>query len=343
METLFSDNRDDPCDRNDPCVWIVRDRLEFYPCDRDDRKSNLYALIFFNGNRFKQSLRQKRYDISHDTSLCCCMCSKMAVNNSNNTSSFMEEVQKYYRIYNKFAKDYKNRRARENAWAKIAEKFGLTSEDAKKKCKNIRTSYVRYLKRLKNVPSGSGRDPVPKAGEFANLEWLDQYISHRKSMTNLPNHESDDEEAIDNQQQEEMNNSCSSSTKVVDDDTSPDIELDIADSPESSTTTTQTSVSTAELGEIPSKKKSSASTSKTKWPWAASNHQKAGSSKDVDLAMIQIAEKLLNEPSEKPSSDINEVDEHMHFAKSFTKRLKKLPERAPGTCENPARTIDVLS
>ena len=30
MEMLFSDDRGDPCDRNDPCVWIVRDRLEFY-------------------------------------------------------------------------------------------------------------------------------------------------------------------------------------------------------------------------------------------------------------------------------------------------------------------------
>ena len=241
----------------------------------------------------------------------------------------MEEIQKYDCIYNKFSKDYKNRRTRENAWAKIAEKFGLTSADAEKKYKNIRTSYVRYLKRLKNVPSGSGRDAVPKAGEFVNLEWLDQHISHRKSTTNLHNQESDDEEAIDNQQ-EDMNNSSSSSTRFVDDDTSPDIELDIADSPESSTTTSQTSVITAEMEEIPSKMKSSASTSKTKRPWAASNHQKAGSSKDVDLAMIQIAEKLLKEPSEKPSSDINEDDEHMHFARSFAKRLKKLPERAQG-------------
>ena len=130
----------------------------------------------------------------------------------------MEEIQKYDCIYNKFSKDYKNRRTRENTWAKIARKFGLTSADAEKKYKNIRTSYVLYLKRLKNVPSGSGREAVPKAGEFANLEWLDQHISHKKSMTNLPNHESDDEEAIDNQQEEEMNNSSSPSMRVVDDD-----------------------------------------------------------------------------------------------------------------------------
>ena len=46
METLFLDDRGEPCDRNDPCVWIVRDRLEFYPCDREDRKSHLTRLYF---------------------------------------------------------------------------------------------------------------------------------------------------------------------------------------------------------------------------------------------------------------------------------------------------------
>ena len=42
----------------------------------------------------------------------------------------MEEMQKYDWIYYKFSKDYKNRRTRENAWAKIAKKFVLTSADA---------------------------------------------------------------------------------------------------------------------------------------------------------------------------------------------------------------------
>lgn len=242
----------------------------------------------------------------------------------------MEEIQKYECLYNKFSKDYKNRNVRENAWAKIGEKFALTTIEAEKKYKNIRTSYVRYLKKLKHVPSGSGRDAVPKAGEFADLEWLDQHISHRKSTTNLLNHECDNDE-IESQQGEEMNSSSSSSinTTAGDDDTSPDIELDITDSPESSSSIKQTLDSTAEDLEIPPKKKSSGSTSsKTKRPWAASNRQKLESSKDVDLAMIQIAEKLLKESSEKPSE--NEDDEYMHFARSFAKRLKKLPERAQG-------------
>ena len=44
------------------------------------------------------------------------------------------------------------------------QKFGLTAEEAEKKYKNIRTSYTRHLKKVKSVPSGSGREyrPNPK-------------------------------------------------------------------------------------------------------------------------------------------------------------------------------------
>ena len=38
---LFSDDRGDPCERNDPCVWIVRDRLEFY-IGRSIRKDRFF-------------------------------------------------------------------------------------------------------------------------------------------------------------------------------------------------------------------------------------------------------------------------------------------------------------
>ena len=41
METLFSDDRGDPCDRNDPCVWIVRDRTRVY-LGRSIRKDRFY-------------------------------------------------------------------------------------------------------------------------------------------------------------------------------------------------------------------------------------------------------------------------------------------------------------
>ena len=46
------------------------------------------------------------------------------------------------------------------------------SAKAEVKFHNIRTAYGHYLKRLKTIPSGSGRDTVPIAREFQNLEWL---------------------------------------------------------------------------------------------------------------------------------------------------------------------------
>ena len=52
----------------------------------------------------------------------------MAASNSNNTSTFIEEIQRYECLYNKLSKDYKKRRTRENVWETIGQKFGLTEE-----------------------------------------------------------------------------------------------------------------------------------------------------------------------------------------------------------------------
>ena len=238
----------------------------------------------------------------------------------------MEEIQRYECLYNKFSKDYKNRRTRENAWETIAQKFGLTAEEAEKKYKNIRTSYTRYLKKVKSVPSGSGRDAVPKTGEFANLEWLDQHISHRKSASNWSNHESDEEEASQLQEDDHMNNSSSSTQSH---DNIDDTEQDSTDSPassESRPSSNQSSTSTVAVVVTP-KKPTASALKTTKRPWAAANRRTGRTKEDVDLAMIEIAEKLLQEPSEKTPS-VDEDDEEMLFARSFAKRLKKLPERA---------------
>ena len=53
---------------------------------------------------------------------------KVAAINSNNTSTLIEEIQRYECLYNKLSKDYKNRRTKENGWETIGQKFGLTTE-----------------------------------------------------------------------------------------------------------------------------------------------------------------------------------------------------------------------
>ena len=52
----------------------------------------------------------------------------MAASNSNNTSTFIKEIQRYECLFNKLSKDYKKRSTRENVWETIGQKFGLTGE-----------------------------------------------------------------------------------------------------------------------------------------------------------------------------------------------------------------------
>ena len=68
----------------------------------------------------------------------------------------------------------------------------MTAEEAEKKYKSIRSSYGRWLRKVKKIPSGFGRDAVPFAGDYANLGWLEQHISHRTRSSNFNRADSDD-------------------------------------------------------------------------------------------------------------------------------------------------------
>ena len=98
---------------------------------------------------------------------------------------------------------------------------------------------------------------------------------------------------------------------------------DSTDSPassESRQSSNQPSTSTNEVAVVVNPKKPTASALKTtKRPWAAANRRKGSTKEDVDPAMIEIAEKLLQEPSEKTPS-VDEDDEEMLFARSFAKK-----------------------
>ena len=107
-------------------------------------------------------------------------------------ASFMEELQRYESLYNKFSKDYKNKQVRDNCWLALGKKFNMTAEEAEKKYKSIRSSYGRWLRKVKKIPSGSGRDAVPFAGDYANLGWLEQHRGHRTRSSILNRADSDD-------------------------------------------------------------------------------------------------------------------------------------------------------
>ena len=99
--------------------------------------------------------------------------------------TFMEEVEKYESLCNKFNRDYKDKYKKFSSWTKIGETSAMTPQEAESKNKNIRTGFGRYLRRTNFVPSGSGRDAVPVPKEFANLKWLSVFIEHKKTTSNL--------------------------------------------------------------------------------------------------------------------------------------------------------------
>jgi len=95
---------------------------------------------------------------------------------------FMEEVARYECVCHRNSKDFKDKHKKANCWEKIGEKFNLPAAETEVKFRNIRTAYGRYLKRLKTLPSGSGRDAVP--GEFQNRFAYVSSKSHECSRIN---------------------------------------------------------------------------------------------------------------------------------------------------------------
>ncbi|XP_047135418.1 uncharacterized protein LOC124812612 [Hydra vulgaris] len=87
-------------------------------------------------------------------------------------AAFMNEVQKFPVLYDKFNKDFKDK------WKK-----NLSPNQAEEKYKSIRSSYGRWLKSKKNIPSGSRRNSVPP--QFLQLDWLNTFIEHCETTTSI--------------------------------------------------------------------------------------------------------------------------------------------------------------
>lgn len=99
--------------------------------------------------------------------------------------AFMEEVHKYPVVYDQNSREFKDKYKKLNAWTAIGAKFGMCPSEAEEKYGNIRSSYARYLRRRKKLPSGTGRADVPEPPEFRNLDWLITFIEHRDTISNV--------------------------------------------------------------------------------------------------------------------------------------------------------------
>ena len=133
------------------------------------------------------------------------------------TDIFMEEVQKYVCLYDKYSRDFKDRNMKVNCWDKVASKFDLTPQQAETKFRNVRTAYTRFLRKKKTVPSGSGREASKVPTEFENLEWLSSYIDHRPTCNNMSEQDEESGE-VKSSSKHASNRSLSSSLSVESDD-----------------------------------------------------------------------------------------------------------------------------
>ncbi|XP_048582044.1 uncharacterized protein LOC116616213 [Nematostella vectensis] len=153
-------------------------------------------------------------------------------------SDFMEEVRKCDCLYNRYHPEYKQKEKKAECWAEIGEKFNISASDAEKRFKNIRTSYGRFLKRIRGRSLTVGSFPIPE--HFYGLDWLNFYISPRHRMTKL---------------QQVQNNGDAPSSNDGDDDT---IHEHKEDKQEATTATTKNNTGTRQehLQSRPSQEKS---------------------------------------------------------------------------------------
>ena len=283
---------------------------------------------------------------------------KMALFNEDSIL-FLDEVHKFDCLYNKFTKDFKNKFKKYNCWIKIGDKFGLSPEEAEKKFRNIRTAYGRHLRRMRSIPSGSGRSAVPKID--ANLEWLSTSITHRKTVSNFAVDEEQDEEveAADNDTavglvEEEEDNTTEMSPRyhaidegdgVISEDESQEKQSEPHDKDdEEEVNTLQETINDPEEQQPKvndnggkkaiaatkskgkdSRKMNTSSQSSQQRPWGVS--KKKPSKQDVDFALLQTAKSVAeasNKFSPRSNAKDGPEDENSLFCRSLVHRMQRL-------------------
>ena len=213
---------------------------------------------------------------------------------------------------------------RDNCWLAMGKKFNTTAEEAEKKYKSIRSSYGRWLRKVKKIPSDSGRDAVPFAGDYANLGWLEQHRGHRTRSSILNRADSDDLNESQSPETEDKEDEQDAGLDFVEDQV--DVIKFIIDGGD---------LEKKSVKKTEKKKATPAATPKTKRPGTANS--KSISPKDsVDLAMVQIAETVLESPTDNKSED----DENSLFGRIIAKRIKARA-KDKGLCDTVDRAASV--
>ena len=95
--------------------------------------------------------------------------------------AFIEEIQQYDCLYNKYSWDFKNKFKKHNCWVEIAAKFDITPEAAGK-FKKYQDDLWQISEEEQNVPLGCDRNAVPRIPKHLKIS----NVSPPSSITEKP-------------------------------------------------------------------------------------------------------------------------------------------------------------
>ncbi|KAJ3662191.1 hypothetical protein Zmor_006547 [Zophobas morio] len=108
----------------------------------------------------------------------------------SSTEQLIESVKKYPILYDLGNSEYKNIRKRDKIWDEIGVELDESGEDVKKKWKNLRDSYAKYLKSKKTRTGQSAKK------NYKNWQWA-PFMEHFKPFLAFANTDTNVSEPVD--------------------------------------------------------------------------------------------------------------------------------------------------
>uniref|UniRef100_A0A6P7GZI3 Uncharacterized protein LOC114344940 n=1 Tax=Diabrotica virgifera virgifera TaxID=50390 RepID=A0A6P7GZI3_DIAVI len=97
---------------------------------------------------------------------------------------FIELVRQYPIIYNLSHEEYKNIRKKDKVWSKIGEEIGENSDELKKKWRNLRDTYAKYI-RTSKTKTGQAVNSTKKWIWADQMEAFKPFLSFAKTTSNV--------------------------------------------------------------------------------------------------------------------------------------------------------------
>ncbi|CAG9766009.1 unnamed protein product [Ceutorhynchus assimilis] len=101
------------------------------------------------------------------------------------TEKLIELVKKYPILYDLGNPDYKNIRKRDKIWDQIGAELNESGEEVKKRWKNLRDSYAKYLKCIKTKTGQSAKKNYSKWQWASLMEPFKPFLAFAKTDSNI--------------------------------------------------------------------------------------------------------------------------------------------------------------